>query len=93
VGEVSIAVVVLCHQPIFGQGHTAGSLCIQVDTGVETVLFTGDHLAYSERKKGLDGFKYVSAYQAERYSMTCLVQPSLTLAGRGGILFMSKIEY
>lgn len=41
-------------------GHTAGSLCILVKTGDgsgESVMFTGDHLAYSAKRQGLDGFK------------------------------------
>ena len=38
-------------------GHTAGSLCVMVDTAQDTALFSGDHLAYSASKKGLDGFK------------------------------------
>ena len=38
-------------------GHTAGSICIQVSTPKDTVLFTGDHLAYTTSKNGLDGFK------------------------------------
>lgn len=47
--------VVIFHTP----GHTAGSLCILVKTGGsgESVMFTGDHLAYSAKRQGLDGFK------------------------------------
>ena len=40
-------------------GHTAGSLCVMVKTAGDTVLFTGDHLAYSEKLGRLEGFKYV----------------------------------
>jgi len=32
-------------------GHTAGSLCVLVATAGDTVLFTGDHLAYSATRK------------------------------------------
>ena len=38
-------------------GHTAGSLSILVRTGKENVMFTGDHLAYTDSHKGLEGFK------------------------------------
>lgn len=47
--------VLIIHTP----GHTPGSLCVMVDTGVDTdtVLFSGDHIAYSASRKGLEGFK------------------------------------
>jgi glyoxylase-like metal-dependent hydrolase (beta-lactamase superfamily II) len=45
--------VVIIHTP----GHTPGSLCVMVDTEIDTVLFSGDHLAYSASRKGLEGFK------------------------------------
>eukprot|EP00595_Chromulina_sp_UTEXLB2642_P003369 CAMPEP_0196766002 /NCGR_PEP_ID=MMETSP1095-20130614/16837_1 /TAXON_ID=96789 ORGANISM="Chromulina nebulosa, Strain UTEXLB2642" /NCGR_SAMPLE_ID=MMETSP1095 /ASSEMBLY_ACC=CAM_ASM_000446 /LENGTH=153 /DNA_ID=CAMNT_0042125735 /DNA_START=510 /DNA_END=971 /DNA_ORIENTATION=+ len=42
-------------------GHTAGSLCIYRETkgeyGGDIVLLTGDHLAYSNSRKALEGFK------------------------------------
>lgn len=38
-------------------GHTAGSLSILVRTNKENVLFTGDHLAYTDSHKALEGFK------------------------------------
>lgn len=43
----------LVHTP----GHTAGSICVEVKTRKDTVLFTGDHLAYSASKDALTGFK------------------------------------
>lgn len=43
----------LIHTP----GHTPGSICVLINTGVESVLFTGDTLGYSGSKKRLDGFK------------------------------------
>lgn len=47
--------VQILHTP----GHTAGSLCVLVQTNGsgESALFTGDHLAYSAKRQGLDGFK------------------------------------
>jgi len=45
--------ITIIHTP----GHTAGSLCIEVATMKDTVLFTGDHIAYSVKTKGLTGFK------------------------------------
>jgi glyoxylase-like metal-dependent hydrolase (beta-lactamase superfamily II) len=38
-------------------GHTPGSLCVMVQTAKDVVLFSGDHLAYSASRKGLEGFK------------------------------------
>ena len=38
-------------------GHTPGSLCILIQTTQDTVLFTGDSLAYSKGKQRLEGFK------------------------------------
>ena len=40
-------------------GHTAGSICVLMlaDASSEGVLFSGDHLAYSNSKKRLEGFK------------------------------------
>lgn len=39
-------------------GHTGGSLTVVVDTdGGDSVAFTGDHLAYSQAKGALTGFK------------------------------------
>jgi len=46
--------LMIIHTP----GHTAGSICILVQIpGKDAVLFTGDHLAYSASRKGLEGFK------------------------------------
>ena len=46
--------VTILHTP----GHTAGSICTLVRvTGGENALFSGDHLAYSASRQGLDGFK------------------------------------
>lgn len=44
-------------QIIHTPGHTAGSLSILVRTKKDVVVFTGDHLAYSASRKGLEGFK------------------------------------
>lgn len=38
-------------------GHTAGSISVLFRTGKDTVLFTGDHLAYTESRQALDGFR------------------------------------
>ncbi len=46
--------VTILHTP----GHTAGSICALVKVrGGENALFSGDHLAYSASRQGLDGFK------------------------------------
>lgn len=45
--------VLIIHTP----GHTPGSLCVLVKTGRDTVLFSGDHIAYSASRRALDGFK------------------------------------
>ena len=46
--------VTILHTP----GHTAGSICVLVKVkGGENALFSGDHLAYSASRRGLDGFK------------------------------------
>ena len=46
--------VTILHTP----GHTAGSICalVKVAEG-ESALFSGDHLAYTQSRQGLDGFK------------------------------------
>ncbi len=39
------------------QGHTTGSICVLYETEGESVLFSGDHLAYDEEIGDLTGFK------------------------------------
>lgn len=39
------------------QGHTAGSVSVLFRSAKDTVLFSGDHLAYTESRQGLDGFR------------------------------------
>lgn len=66
-------------------GHTAGSLSILFKSSVESVLFTGDHLAYSATQSRLDGFKrfnhgnvevqseYIRLLAADEYSFQWLL--------------------
>jgi glyoxylase-like metal-dependent hydrolase (beta-lactamase superfamily II) len=59
--DYSITVMIMTMH-LYPQGHTAGSLCVMVETDVDTVMFTGDTLAYSASRKSLEGFKYVHTY-------------------------------
>ena len=43
----------LIHTP----GHTAGSICVLVETKGDSALFTGDTLAFSSKRGRLEGFK------------------------------------
>lgn len=62
-------------------GHTGGSLTIIVDTlGGESVAFTGDHLAYSQSKGALTGFKQYNHgnIEVQESSMRRLAQDDIS---------------
>ena len=68
--------VIIIHTP----GHTAGSICVRIQSKKDAVLFTGDHLAFSNSKKGLDGFKRYNHGNAELQgqSIRMLADPEMS---------------
>jgi len=60
-------------------GHTPGSLCVEVTTSRESILFTGDHLAFSNRLGQLTGFPQYNhgSLEIQARSMEILVSTTM----------------